>query len=505
MPSARRTARHAPVLAALLGVLTSAAAGSSGPYEFLWSVTTDEDLRRQTGVDWGARVDFGDVPVSREVKVIYSHLLGYHPQAGPHIIRRDPQYIPRHLVEVRNDVAREIPDPNYDGLIVIDYETWMAIWEWTINVPSGLGPDALDYDFKDDWRDQLLSEDPDVFEGMNQSQQEAHLKNTYEQTVKSFFLATINECRALRPRATWGFYSYPATTYFDPYTERGVIGYGDGTDYYRLQEMNDSLSWMWDAEDALIPIIYAPMYSFPDGDRRASMERRENWESENAQFVTSNVREAVRLARGKPVYCFVGLRYGTGVRPHDNTWLNTMNLRHQFALPGLAGARGVVVWDHIWSVQQYQELQAYFTAAMGPQIQRILADTGDHGATAHDAQNYDHDRTGQNDDGSPTILGLGDGPANSRRQGGGGGGGGAAPGGGAGPGSAQAPPDDGVQTFGSRTGMGVDSVGRGTGGPNSTRQVRILRPPVPLTGPTADPRLVEQALRRARLASGQPK
>lgn len=341
--------------------------------KYYWAVTTDDELRRRVG-DLSGLVDFGGAPVSRDVVVFYSHLLGFHPVPGPHMIRRDPTYMARHLEEVRYDVERLIPDPSYDGLAIIDYEVWLLIWEWTINVPSSGSWNAEDHDFKDDWEEELRRGNPREFDGMNAEQKEAHLKATWEAQCKDFYLRTLEECKRMRPRAKWGYYMYPATTYYDPFTERGVIGYGDGTRYYRLQAMNDSLQWLWDAEDVLLPVIYAPCYTFPNGDRRASFEeRRENWWSENHQFAYSNIREARRLARGKPVLAVQGMRYGTGVPPHDNQWLSNRNLYHQIVVTLQSRADGVVFWDHIREFDYFLEIQNFVTRSIAPMIREFEA------------------------------------------------------------------------------------------------------------------------------------
>ena len=35
----------------------------------------------------------------------------------------------QHLRKARKDIERKIPDPNYEGLAVIDWEQWRPLWD----------------------------------------------------------------------------------------------------------------------------------------------------------------------------------------------------------------------------------------------------------------------------------------------------------------------------------------------------------------------------------------
>lgn len=40
----------------------------------------------------------------------------------------------RHEELIAKDVEARVPDPDYDGLIVVDYESWRAVWNFTSSV-----------------------------------------------------------------------------------------------------------------------------------------------------------------------------------------------------------------------------------------------------------------------------------------------------------------------------------------------------------------------------------
>src|SRR5690606_7479092 len=154
----RSPMRAGIALLAALAVLTSpaAAAGVAPPesadnFTVHWTVTTDPVYLRRNKDDLAANIDFAGAPIVRDATVLYQHRIGLYPKGGPHIPLLDPTYMDRHKAKLAADLDKLIPDKNYSGLAVIDYEAWHLIWEWTQNVPSGLGLTADDKDYRDDW------------------------------------------------------------------------------------------------------------------------------------------------------------------------------------------------------------------------------------------------------------------------------------------------------------------------------------------------------------------
>ncbi len=79
--------------------------------------------------DWASMIDVGGVPMDHKIVVLYQQDLGYVAQLGPEGTANNPSALQVHLAKVRRDLDRLIPDVNFSGVAVIDYETWNLIWD----------------------------------------------------------------------------------------------------------------------------------------------------------------------------------------------------------------------------------------------------------------------------------------------------------------------------------------------------------------------------------------
>jgi len=360
---------------ATAGSQQAAGAGGSG-YTVHWCVTTKGSLQSSTGVDWADRVEFDGAPIRKDAVIFYMSQLGRFPFGGPHELvdgkaswlKPGENWMERHLKQVEIDVQARIPDPNWSGLAVIDYEGWNLSWDLTPNIASSGPSDARDRDYQDDWRDYLMAKDP-AFSGMSGTERQAYMKQTYEATARDFFTQTIRKCKQLRPSAKWSFFAYPPKLYISQLTPKGVIGYGDLS--HRASAINDEMAWLYQEMDFVCPSIYAIGRTVPDG-QKPNVRERENSIQTDRQYVLSNIREAVRLANGKPVYAITTPKYkGTqGWEPKDR-FLEDINLRHQLELPREAGAAGVIIWDGIESVEYFQKLNEYVKEKLAAEVKRM--------------------------------------------------------------------------------------------------------------------------------------
>lgn len=310
-------------------------------FRYYFSVTTDFRERRN-GRNWSDQLVFDEDVMSRDFAIVYQHLLGNYPKPGPHIVARDPDYMRVHLAKVEEDLPFHIPDPEFSGVAILDFEVFRAIWDRTPNRPSDEGPEAHDYDFQDDWRDYIRSVNPD-FDRMSEAEQEQYLRETYEAEIRDFFLATLAKCRELRPNAQWGFYGYPLRFYkWRREAPTNVISYGDGS--HNGSRLNDRLQWMWDAVDVVSPSIYAPRVIVGPGEDicQDQYTADEDWE-----FMQNMIREARRVAGGKPVLPFIWIHYNTPRDCMAGQEVRDENLFSQVFGPARHGADGAILWGDI--------------------------------------------------------------------------------------------------------------------------------------------------------------
>ncbi len=334
-------------------------------FRYFFGVTTTPEERRR-GHNWSDQLEFDTNILSRDYVIFYQHLLGYYPKAGPHLAM-DEEYMQAHLAKVASDVQAAIPDPNFSGIALIDFETFRAIWDRTPNIPSDEDETAHDHDFKDDWRDYIERTHPE-FANMNEDDQELFLRDTYEDAVKNLFLQTLAVCREVRPHAKWGFHGYPIR-FFKNRREAptNVISYDDGS--HNGSRLNDRLQWMWDAEDVISPSIYPPRVVAAPGEDICEDQCSA---AEEVEFIQNMIREARRVSNGKPVIPAIANIYNT---PHDCLYGQDVadeTLYDEIMIPALAGADGVTLWGNLTSRSDMQHWQWLLDHKMLPLMKQSL-------------------------------------------------------------------------------------------------------------------------------------
>ena len=257
-----------------------------------------------------------------------------------------------HLTKYRTSINALIPNTQYQGYCLLDYEFWRADWNSTAEVYRTKSVELANGNV-------------------------ALATQQYEKATQRFILATINETRRLRPGCKMGFYGYPRNNLpFVPTPQykswcRQVPyrcwfkGYDQQEAGRRQKALNDKLLWLFAALDVITPSIYLGI--LPQQTTAAA----------NEQYVRSTVMEAARLAK------LVGaasqdkrpkvLPFGSFA--YNNYWqqatgprefLTLEDLRIEFELPRAAGADGMLIWgavDHgrasVNTTAGVHELQVY--------------------------------------------------------------------------------------------------------------------------------------------------
>lgn len=362
-------------LAAGLMLTPSAFAGDGDgqQYTFHWSVTTDEnEVRWRSQIDWAQRVEFDGAPIRKDLYFFYGQFLGNYPRFGLHQIYMRPGALEAHLRQVRLDIEARIK-ADFDGYVCIDYENWNILWERLVNNPNGGGgADTDDSDYKDDWLEHVVKPQHPQWRTMTQTALEELCRSTYNAAAKEFMVETLRVCHEMRPRAKWGLFDYPNTMNKVGEIPWGDIGYPpDGRGF--ASRRNDEIQWLFDASSAVYPAPYTTARTVPDGEPSEWTKGTDSI-SDSTRYITNNVREAVRLAKGKPVISFMWAHYFMPGRPRDMEILNEINARHVLELPMTVGAQGVAMWDSINYAADFPGVQAYMRDRISPMIKTVVAD-----------------------------------------------------------------------------------------------------------------------------------
>jgi hyaluronoglucosaminidase len=359
--------RRVPIWGGIvLATLCLSLTASAQDFEVLWgasSGTPQDGESWATWRDWQALVDLGTTGIQRDHAVfLYQGDFGAYPNAGLQQVVMDPAWMTRHRAAILACVNTNIPNPNYSGLAIIDYEAWGFSWNFTTNVSNHSGgPFDSDTDFKDDWRDYIRQYRPWAVAGLADAQAEAVFASTYNEAARTFILNTIQYAKSLRPQAKWGFYAFPYRSYYDAQDPTAASIYE--------ARMEQEFAWLYAEQNAFFPDIYS-MY-LTEGDEQTYLPFRDR-ETPYVNYVTYNIQWAVDAAQGRPVYPLVWMRYHENAGPFAGQFANSINMQYPLQIAQQMSVRGVVIWDTFGSTIQADRYQAFVDNQLRPFLRPFL-------------------------------------------------------------------------------------------------------------------------------------
>ncbi len=316
----RRTVLHGMLAALALGLGMAAACAQTRQPPALQDAQQQSLQRPFYDVYWcvtGALANQAPptgMNVRQDIVIFYDHRFGLYPRFAGSEVRNGgiPQAtdMGKHLAQVRKDLDRDMPDRNFAGIAVIDYEGWWPDWE-TQNV-----------EIKRASQQYARQRNP----GKTAAQIDQIAKAEFEVAAKSVMLETLLLCKQARPKAKWGYYAYP--------------------DLWRPERFaTATYAWLWEASDVIMPSIYALKKSVPDaGSPKPTEIKLSDYKKEITDVIALSRRYA---GPNKPVLPFVWFRYHDVNKDYANQLVNDMDLDAMMNVPKAAGADGVIIWNHI--------------------------------------------------------------------------------------------------------------------------------------------------------------
>lgn len=333
------------LLAVLVGV---AALGPDSPWG--WKLDLDKPtdapspsypMSLDVAGKHGEGIDASRFGIRKNVVTFYEHDFGLYPRVYDGKVENGgiPQRvnIEEHLARVRVTIEKRIPDPNWDGLAVIDYESWSPLFSGGDHFTTTLSKQLV------------IEERP----GITEPELTRRARAAYESAARTFLEKTIRTCKELRPKARWGMYAYPGE-------------YHAGTE--------QSLKWLWEALDVMMPSMYVPRFSVTGGQHLPGQGGWQTYE----RFVRNTVGVARRMAElgakggpHKPVIPFLSPRYFDANEHYAWKPLNDLDAEMTLRVPWLAGADGAIFWDYARDEQDAAVIQRYLDQAFGPLAQKF--------------------------------------------------------------------------------------------------------------------------------------
>lgn len=333
---------------ALLSVSSSFA---QVPFLTVWNAPTANCLS-QYGVD----LDLGmfnivqnqdQVFMGDNITIFYSDKLGLYPRysnQGMPINGGVPQNssLEEHLRAASDDIRLFIPNPDFQGLAVVDWESWRPVWErnWDAKHIYWEGSRALVWSKHPDW---------------SPAQVETAARIEFEKAGRQFMEETVVLGRDEKPNGLWGFYGFPNC--YNYYKSTNYTGECPPTERKR----NDELFWLWNVSSALFPDIYLSL-QLRDLDKEVQL------------YVHHRIQEAMRAAsqatpQNPPVFSYARIVY-----TYSLNFLSEDHLVYTIGESAALGAAGVVLWgDHLFSRSQAtcDAVKSFIDKTLGPYLVNV--------------------------------------------------------------------------------------------------------------------------------------
>ncbi|XP_069675907.1 hyaluronidase-like isoform X2 [Periplaneta americana] len=352
-----------PLLLLLLLLEGMAAAESSleGPapeFRVYWNAPTF--MCHRYGMDFSTVRNWGMVQNSGDVFRGEHMVILYDPGEFPALLRDKhgntkrrnggvPQEgdLEQHLNKLRAQVDEMVPDRNFQGLGVIDFEAWRPIWRqnWASLLPYRELSREIEKGLHPFW--------------WTPQQIEEAASRRFEKAAREFLLSTLELLKQMRPNGQWGYYTFPYCFNYTPKNMQPACP-------KEVQHENDEIQWLFDASDAVYPSLY--------------LSKLRMTTDQHVQFAVGRLNEAVRVANNVPrlskptVNAYVWYKY------HDvDQFLSEEDIHNSLAVARRFKAGGVVIWgsaNDTNSRERCKDLEKYVNTVLGPTVKKLSSTPG---------------------------------------------------------------------------------------------------------------------------------
>lgn len=296
---------------------------SQEPFLTVWNAPTSGCLTRH-GVD----LDLGAFSVvqnqnqsfmGENITIFYAEKLGLYPHYSGQTVAVNggvPQNasLDRHLRAASKDIHSFIPDEDFQGLAVVDWESWRPVWDrnWDSKRVYQEASKALVRASHSEW---------------SPAQVESAARAQFEEAARKFMEETLKLGRRQRGSGLWGFYGFPNC--YNAYNPKSANYTGECPEVEKNR--NNKLGWLWNASSALYPDIYL------------SLELRQ-LHGEALLYTQHRILEAMRAGALQapappPVFTYARIVY-----TYTLEFLSQEHLVYTIGESAALGSAGVVLW-----------------------------------------------------------------------------------------------------------------------------------------------------------------
>ncbi|XP_063370624.1 hyaluronidase-2-like [Cydia amplana] len=243
-----------------------------------------------------------------------------------------------HLTAFRFVLDQAIPDPDFRGIAIIDFESWRPVFRqnaWGVLTP---------------YRNLSLQIERQRHPWWTKTMLESEAKRRFERAGREFMQATVALARLLRPQAKWGYYGFPYC--FNMAGSKPVE-----TCPTIVQQENDQISWLWTESTALYPSVYSS---------------KNLSSAQLAGLIRGRVAESARVGRGVPILPYFWFKY------RDAGFMSEVDLKTALKAMYKSHTSGFIVWgssNDVNSVTKCEKLKTYLDYILGPEIAKYTKQT----------------------------------------------------------------------------------------------------------------------------------
>uniref|UniRef100_A0A0N5CH87 Hyaluronidase n=1 Tax=Strongyloides papillosus TaxID=174720 RepID=A0A0N5CH87_STREA len=191
----------------LVTLVTKGTFGGNVP-AFYWNANTDVCINNSIRIDvekYGIIANAGQKFNGEKIVIFYERNVGLYPHLKNINSTHNEYYnggipqntnISAHLFKLRQDINLIIPNPDFDGVAVIDVEEWRPTYD------SNWGVKRI-------YREESVKHVMTRFPYLKRNQAIKIAKQEFDEAAYNFLMYTLKECQIWRPKAKFGFYGFP--------------------------------------------------------------------------------------------------------------------------------------------------------------------------------------------------------------------------------------------------------------------------------------------------------
>ena len=263
------------------------------------------------------------------------------------------------LFQWRRDIESQFPDPDFNGVVSLDWEAWFPLWE------VNLADERL-WIYANRSRELVR---PQLPPHATPVEVDVAAKAAWNTAVQHLYLQTLGLAQQMRPKASWGWYDYPACSW------------GRGPDMCSGAglALNAELDWLWKQVDHFAPSIYLCSQHTCSSHDAAENARRTSATVSAVANISARLFGSAPGAQRPAIFPYTDyIYYDTqglpdGILP---TFLSDPDIRTSLLIPAQHGASGVVIWGSNAdgnSAGRCEALARYVNTRYGPTIREIVA------------------------------------------------------------------------------------------------------------------------------------